>query len=465
MKILTPDKFTNLSEGFDKTSKIIRIDQRPDKLFRIINNTYKDEFAQILGQVKLQALMGQWLIPTRVSPEFIGWNGEMILEHEITPDITYFFEWSREMIKTAGLFTLDLALQLSKIGLTIKDAHPFNLTFRGKSPVFLDYGSLQTNNHAIKPTWLKEFFENYVFPVNYFQAADGAKYRTWAIKHLNRPFSPWRFAGFTFFRRPVHTIAAIVKYFRFVCQCRRVKNCAEQQAVLQRLRQYLEGLEISYPQTTWGRYQPRSQPQPADIQSPDAKILALSKLTKILLPRTTLDIGGNTGYFTQIVKQTSPTVEKSFIIDADEVAVDTVFRQQASASGTYVVDYHGLLRDTLVLWKPGRITVYPNFLSRIKADLVLMLALVHHLYYRQNVSLQNIVDVLHQASTRWVIVEFVSNQDFHVKKWFQKGLTEQTHYTLDNFLDTLSRSFRVLNILPSGNHREDRHLILGEKII
>lgn len=66
----------------------------------------------------------------------------LVLQHQAIPFVSYAFEWCALMLKAAALLTLDLELELCQAGLTLQDAHPWNVLFDGTRPYWVDFGSI-----------------------------------------------------------------------------------------------------------------------------------------------------------------------------------------------------------------------------------------------------------------------------------------------------------------------------------
>ena len=461
---LTPEKLINISEGFDRVGTTVKIKGVEEKIFRIINNPYKAFFETIFSNNKLEPFFKKFLVPTKISQEYLGQNGEIVLEHERIRDINFLFEWSREMTKDAGIFLIDVTIAMIKEGLYLKDSHAFNITFSNKKPIFFDYGSIVENPKKIGFVWISHFFHNFLFPVAYFSVSEGSKYRNFAIQHLDKPFNSLRFLYFTFLKNPLHTINVLFHYLSFVVQCRYVKTVEQQLKILLNLRGYLFNLEIAYPKTRWSDYYENQKHNFGDKNLWDSKMFQVEQLSKRISPASILDIGGNTGLYSEVIRQAQPKLAHLILTDYDEVAIDFAYRDPLLNHNPYVTDFHNLIRDTIVYWRPPKQTIYPSFSTRNTADLAIMLALIHHLTYFQHTSFQDIVKVLHKVSKKWIIVEFISNNDFHVQKWFRtKNIKPITNYTLENFIHELQKYFRIIDSVPCGKEREDRTLILCEK--
>jgi hypothetical protein len=81
------------------------------------------------------------LVPTeRTKLKVDGFD--LVLKHRKLPVVSYAYEWSAGMLKDAALLALDLEIELAARGLTLQDAHPWNILFDGPNPCWVDFGSI-----------------------------------------------------------------------------------------------------------------------------------------------------------------------------------------------------------------------------------------------------------------------------------------------------------------------------------
>ena len=66
-----------------------------------------------------------------------------VLRHERIPFVSYPYEWTFSMLKDAALVQLDLLLTALEHDLVLKDSTPYNVQYRGATPVFVDVGSFE----------------------------------------------------------------------------------------------------------------------------------------------------------------------------------------------------------------------------------------------------------------------------------------------------------------------------------
>jgi hypothetical protein len=111
-----------------------------------------------------ELVQARLLVPTKVSALRVE-GYPLVLEHEYVPHVSYPYEWSAEMMRAAALHTLAVLEALAKHGLTLKDAHGWNVVFVGCRPVFVDFGSIV----AVEPgaPWRaeREFQEYFLHPL------------------------------------------------------------------------------------------------------------------------------------------------------------------------------------------------------------------------------------------------------------------------------------------------------------
>ena len=76
-------------------------------------------------------------------PDLLAADAAGALRHERVPFLSYPYEWPFSMLKDAALLQLDLNRRALRADLTLKDASPYNVQWRGAQPVFIDVGSFE----------------------------------------------------------------------------------------------------------------------------------------------------------------------------------------------------------------------------------------------------------------------------------------------------------------------------------
>lgn len=137
-------------------------------------------------------------------------------------------------------------------------------------------------------------------------------------------------------------------------------------------------------------------------------------------PGTVYDIGCNTGHYALIAESCGANVVAA---DPDPDCVDYLYNLLKGSDRKIlplVADFDGFLR---AIERP-----YWNLRPK-SVDMVFMLALIHHLVYRANLSFENIFERVDKLGAESLLIEFVSKDDSNVASW--DGKFPRSWYTLD----------------------------------
>ena len=124
--------------------------------------------AQTSGFLAKATKSGRLIAASEVDPLLLAAEApgaEVVLEHPRLDFISYPYEWSFGALREAALLTLDLHLEALEHGLTMSDASAFNVQFVGPTPLFIDYLSLI--RYRPGQVWLgyRQFCEQFLNPL------------------------------------------------------------------------------------------------------------------------------------------------------------------------------------------------------------------------------------------------------------------------------------------------------------
>ncbi len=393
------------------------------------------------SDLALQELLGLGLVVQRQeegllinarrgsAKEFAAFSGERVsdddtnafYEHPRIDFPSFAVEWPAEMLYAAAELTITLAEELLPNGWSLKDANPYNILFRGPSPVFIDILSFE-KRRANDPIWLplNQFVSTFLLPLLLHKKLE---LPISMIFHAGRPGIEIKDAAGQF-----GTLSKLSpSVFSLVTLPLILGKIAERKSDLytgndgvspsraafilrlmfQRLRRQLRRVTPDAGRDShWTEYSERNiETQPEYME---AKRAAVEKVVSELKTKRVLEIGCNTGYFTSASVKAGASV---VAIDNDEAVVGAVWRK-ASREGLdvlpLVVD---IARPTPAAgWRNSET---PSFLERAyeRFDLVTMLAVIHHLIVSDRIPLREVLALAADITTDRALIEFVPTDD------------------------------------------------------
>ena len=184
-----------------------------------------------------------------------------------------------------------------------------------------------------------------------------------------------------------------------------------------------------------------------------------AKLAKIK-PQKVLDIGCNTGHFSVIAAKENAQV---ISIDYDETVVDMLFNYSKAEKLNILPLVVNIARPTpSVGWKNSE---YFSFLQRAynHFDLVMMLAVIHHLLITDRIPMEEIADLAASLTTSYLIIEFIEQKDqmFSILTRGRDNL--YSHITLEFFKKVFSKSFDFIDETTDSYHQTRKLFLLKKK--
>lgn len=380
-----------------------------------------------------------------------GWDG--VFEHAAIDFISYPYEWTFSMLKDAALLQLELLETSMKNGWTIKDATPYNIQWRGANPIFIDILSFVP---VKKPEpWLayRQFCMLFLYPLmlkahldidfNRFLRADldglapteaALFFRGWrrflsgVIAHVHFPATVER---------------SIIRHERNRLPAKKRTVKPQTEAMIFGLVQSMFGLvsklNLKSRHSAWSHYESACSYGDDDRQ---AKRRFIERNAACRQRQLVWDLGANTGEFSNICAQYADTVVAA---DGDIDTVERLYlREKQSAKGNILP-----LVLNLANLSPGQGwggVERAAFDRRRRPDLVLCLALAHHLRISANIPMSLFLDWL-QSLRADVIVEFVGREDEMTKKLLLNKKEQYADYNLIAFEEDVHKRFIVKDTL------------------
>ncbi|MCU1334821.1 MAG: Methyltransferase type 12 [Bryobacterales bacterium] len=368
---------------------------------------------------------------------------EALYEHERVPFPSYPYEWPAEMLHAAGVLTLDLALAALEDGYGLKDATPYNVLFRGPRPVFVDVLSFERRDPC-DATWMAyaQFVRTFLLPLLADRDLGWPLQQTLSGRRDGlEPEAVYRSTGFLRrLARPYLEVVSLPTWLaakhREDASLYRPKPAAStEQAryilrnLLNRCRSQLDAAgRQSRGDSAWSQYlDGKSLYSPEQLAEKEAFVREALELTR---PATVLDAGANEGHFSMLAARTGAAV---VAIDTDPVVVGSIWRRAHAEN----LDVQPLVVD---LTRPTPASGWRNqecasFLDRAAGgfDLVLMLALMHHIVVTERIPLEELLALAAEISRDYMLIEFVAPEDPMFQRIVRGRQTLYSHLTKEHF--------------------------------
>jgi hypothetical protein len=196
----------------------------------------------------------------------------------------------------------------------------------------------------------------------------------------------------------------------FSSSLRRSMNRQALTGLIESLENTVRKLEWMPGGTEWGNYYDITNYSDAAFEHKKKLVL---EWTERVRPARVWDLGANNGVFSRVAAE-SDAAPQVISFDIDPAAVEQNYRQVKAEK------HERLLPLLLDLTNPSPAIGWANrerdsIHGRGPADLVLALAVIHHLAISNNVPLPQLADFFADTG-RWLVIEFVPKSDSQVKK-------------------------------------------------
>jgi SAM-dependent methyltransferase len=439
------------------------------KVRRGLSGRAADDYERLSGTSFFPRLVGSGqIVRTAVhegdaplSPRGAPWT--RVLEHERVPVVSYPYEWPFAMMREAASLQLEVLVAALGEGISLKDGTAYNVQFFGSRPTFIDVGSFEP---ASGP-WpgYRQFCQTMLFPLM-VQAHLGVPFQPLlrgSIDGLTPSQVAGMFSGLRRFRKGVVRNVTLHSVLE-----RRVTTASEQvksdlkesgfsadlaKATAKNLAKLVSGLEVARRGSTWSDYRDTCSYSDAGAEAKQAFVRSAIAGGDAGL---VLDLGANDGVYSLLAAEQADYV---VAVDGDEMVIDRLYRRLRAERNENVLPLVINLVDPSggIGWRNRERAA---FADRVRPDVTLALALVHHLAIAANVPLPEVVSWLRSFGGR-LVVEFVHVDDVQVQRLLANkpaGLFDD--YRREAFEALLAEQFLVheQQSLPGGT----RTLYLAE---
>jgi hypothetical protein len=403
---------------------------------------------------------GELIESNLVSPSSVGLNDPWVtaMTHPLIPFISYPYEWTFSMLKDAAQLQLKLTRETLADGIGLKDATPYNVQFIGSRPQFIDAGSFEKRRKGDPWYGYRQFCEMYLYPLM-MQGYLGVGFQQFLRGSVNG-ISPdtMRKLLQASIRRPrkgrlTHVVLHAAAQNRFADSDNNMKSDAAKagmnaqvlDATLRKLQGIVKKISLGDKKSTWSEYSERGHYIESSL---DEKQKFVRDAVASAPRKQVWDIGCNDGVFSRIAAAHSDYV---VAMDADPLVVDRLYNTLKAEKNEQILPLYVDLTDSGggVGWRGQE---RPGVFDRGRPDIVMALAVIHHMAITFHVPLASQLDMFRDLTPE-LIIEMPHADDPMVRKLLtnkRDGIHDD--FTLEEFERLLNERFTVKSkmLLSSG---------------
>jgi ribosomal protein L11 methylase PrmA len=378
-------------------------------------------------------------------------TGTLTLKTYKLPFISYPYEWSFNQLKDAALLTLSIQKSAMEYGLSLKDASAYNVQFIDGKPILIDLLSFE--EYVDGQPWIayRQFCQHFLGPLLLMAKTDirlGSLLRTYLdglpLDTVSRLLPKSSYLN-----------TSILSHIHF--HARNQQKYASYQSenslrpqklskalllgIINNLEDAINSLTIKI-HTQWGNYYEVTN---YSKKAFDHKKKIVVDWQKQLKPKIVWDLGANTGEFSRLFSRCGIF---TLSLDSDPLAVDLNYRQVKSQKEScllpLVMDLTNPSPNQGWNWQERK-----SLIGRGPANLVMALALIHHLCFSYNLPFEQVAAFL-KGIGKNLIIEFVPKTDTKVRQLLSRRPDIFPWYDEPTFEKIFSGFFRIEKKVPIG---------------
>jgi hypothetical protein len=389
-------------------------------------------------------------------------TASVILRPEPVSFISYPYEWCFSELKDAALATLDIQGRSLEFGMSLKDASAYNIQFHMGKPVLID--TLSFEGYQPGEPWVayRQFCQHFLAPLALMALVDERLSQLLRVHIDGVPLDlasrllPGKTRIIFGLASHIHLHAAAQKRYAGQKVNRPPGGGVSKTAMLgllDSLRSAIASLKWNATGTEWADYYESNN---YSSEAFEEKKRLVASFVERVKPGSIWDLGANTGEFSRIAGGYGAY---AIAFDIDPAAVEMNYLEVKKRSETNILP---LVMD---LTNPSPASGWANrerngLAQRGPADMVMALALVHHLAISNNVPLPAVSEYLATLG-RTLMIEFVPKKDTQVQRLLAARKDIFAEYTREDFERSFNVDFKILSCEEVGG--SERVIYLMER--
>ena len=438
----------------DPSGYIAEID---GEIYRFIHPDAQEDFTNYIQSGLHAELVNTGLI---VDHQDLGLNfamapyGWQTIKPNRIDRISYASEWCFSQLRDAGLLTLEIQKRALNKGFSLKDASSYNVQFDGVNPIFIDTLSFEPSKGDKSWVAYRQFCEHFLAPVALMSYCKPDIYKLWnaqidgvtiSLASSLLPAKSWLNFGITTHIH-LHALSGSKMNNGNNKDGSKPRSLSDFQLNLANsLNKALLNISELKSLSNWANYRQDNTYQSSDAQ---AKLQFIKEVVREIDCKSILDLGSNDGHYSKELSKIDLTCTA---VESDLACCEILYKtSKEDQSLKRLLSLHIDLCDPTPSygWASEE---RASFSERYKSDLVLALALIHHLSIGQNIPYEKIARYFSELSKN-LIVEYIPPEDVMSQKLLANRPALQYKATnlfgKESFEEQFTRYFDIVKSSP-----------------
>lgn len=425
-----------------------RVVKKESGFYRYIFHEYKAEYEHLIQSGLYKELRQKGLLIEHKEIEIDTDDPKVfkLLCPTQIPFQSYPFEWSYTQWRKAILAYLEINIIALKYGMILKDATPYNFYLTGGKAIMFDTSSFMFFKENDKWIGYRQFCEEFLSQIAlmHYNGGEWCKLTMANLRGMPLSFVSKQLPIKSWFNLTTLLHIHLHSKYSGNNESKEIENKKSKGFTLEKIKSLhkmifntISTWKKSHQYTNhWSTYYEN------DIESQEYlndKEATIRKWLENIKPKSVLDLGANTGKFSFIAAEYA---ERVISLEGDENCVDEI-EDKISIKNSNVYTLLGNVAEpspTIGFLNSGTESIYKKGGG---SDVVLSLALVHHLHISNRLNFEQICLIFVKFSSKYLIVEFIPIADIKVQILIKDKSINLTNYSEVHFTKALSKWFLI----------------------
>lgn len=424
-------------------------------LYRQVNNSYKDEYEFFIDSglyndlIESSLIVEHEVVDTAPFDDSISY---LVIKPTELPFISYPYEWCFSQYQRAALTTLEIQKKALAYEMILKDSSAYNIQFKDNNPILIDTLSFERFREGSPWEGYLQYCKHFLAPLLLMAHRDvrmNALLRVF-IDGIPLDITSSLLPVWTRFNFPtlahIHLHAKAQKRYASGGSDSDLNKINQPDktslrkegilGIIESLERQIRKLKPNQKATSWEDYGSFHNYSDHSYQQ---KLKLVDTFIQQADPKTVWDFGANTGDFSRLASRRGIA---SIAFDIDPNAVEQGYLKSVAGQDTNIQHY------IIDLFNPSPDLGWNNqernsLRARGPADLLLALALIHHLAIGNNLPFSMISEFF-SVIADWLVIEFVPKTDSKVKILLSSRKDIFSEYTVEKFESSFAADFSII---------------------